>query len=805
MQQTKFKIVIPSYNNEKWCEYNLASIINQTNTNYDVLYIDDCSTDGTYEKVNAIVGNLPNWKVVKNPTNKRRGYNTSPYNPDILEFMDSDEDVLIFVDGDDWLFEDETLDKIDRYYKTNDVWMTYGQYINYPSLRLGTEILHGTPYSNETHKLKKYRSDYWRASHIRTFKWHLYKQIKKQDLLFDKTGEHYIYAEDLAASYPCLEMAGPDRIGVVDFIAYVYNSSEENRERILNDLDRDPNGYEVEMKAREFEIRNKQPYSTVKPCNNISSRLYGGLGNMLFQIAAGYSLSKKHNTKYLIHPEHSGTLHGSPRKYLADIFSKLEVVDSVQSFTTIKEQDFGYTPLRIESIGDCILDGHFQSYKYFQDYVEDIRELFAPTQDKVAHLLSKYDIQNSVSLHVRRGDYLTLSDYHYNLSLGYYTNAIDYFSGYNFTVFSDDIEWCKNVFTGNNFTFVEGTSDVEDLYLMSLCKHNIIANSTFSWWGAMLNRSIDKQVVCPDKWFGPLNKSLSTLDLYPQEWICLSETVPEVEFNLFDTSFEHLRKANGRYSSVHGKISEYVKYTNSKLEYEGISIFTDNYLNSPIVQQVRSGKKIGWVMESRQVDSRYYDQFEEYADRYDYILTHDQQLLQRYPEKTKFTIFGGSWIKTQNYGLHHKSKNVSMIYSTKNYLEGHKLRHTIAEEMTGIDLYGTGCGNAVISKEIALTDYRFSIVVENVKAQNYFTEKLVDSLLVGTIPIYWGCPNIEDFFDTEGMILVNNFDDIVNILPTLTESYYLSKIENIRTNLKLAKQYATTEDWIYRNVIRSGE
>ena len=154
MQQTKFKIVIPSYNNEKWCEYNLASIINQTNTNYDVLYIDDCSTDGTYEKVNAIVGNLPNWKVVKNLTNKRRGYNTSPYNPDILEFMDSDEDVLIFVDGDDWLFEDETLDKIDRYYKTNDVWMTYGQYINYPSLRLGTEILHGTPYSNETHKLK---------------------------------------------------------------------------------------------------------------------------------------------------------------------------------------------------------------------------------------------------------------------------------------------------------------------------------------------------------------------------------------------------------------------------------------------------------------------------------------------------------------------------------------------------------------------------------------------------------------------------------------------------------------------------
>ena len=99
----KFKIVIPSYNNTDWVEYNIASILNQSYKNYDVLYIDDCSTDDTYTKVLSIVGDLPNWKVVKNPTNMKRGYNISPYNENILSFMDNDDDILMFVDGDDWL------------------------------------------------------------------------------------------------------------------------------------------------------------------------------------------------------------------------------------------------------------------------------------------------------------------------------------------------------------------------------------------------------------------------------------------------------------------------------------------------------------------------------------------------------------------------------------------------------------------------------------------------------------------------------------------------------------------------------
>jgi glycosyltransferase involved in cell wall biosynthesis len=529
MRQNKFKIIIPSYNNIKWCEYNLASILNQTYTNYDVLYIDDASTDDTYEKVVGIIGNLPNWKIIKNPVNKRRGYNVSPYNPDIIDFIDDDEDVLVFIDGDDWLFEEQTLEKLNQYYNDHDVWMTYGQYINYPSLELGTTILHGTCYDNYVHINKLYRSDNWRASHLRTFKWHLYNQIKKEDLLFSETGEYYIYAEDLATSYPCLEMAGPEKIGVIDFIAYVYNSSQDNRERILNDLQRDPNGYEVEMKARESDIRGKRPYNTIKSQGIITSKLYGGLGNMLFQVAAGIALAEKHSIEYKLHPEHSSTLHGHPKTYLNNIFSRLTTIDDVDGFGILQEQEFGYNPLHTTSKQLCMLDGHFQSYKYFEESIATVKKIFAPTQQIVDKLSSKFDVKNAVSLHIRRGDYLSLSQYHHNLSIEYYHNAIDYFKDYKIFVFSDDIQWCKENFKGDNFKFVEGQSDIEDLYLMSLCAHNIIANSTFSWWGAMLNNNKSKRVVCPDRWFGPQNKSLSTQDLLPPDWIHLPETIIRIK------------------------------------------------------------------------------------------------------------------------------------------------------------------------------------------------------------------------------------------------------------------------------------
>ena len=152
-----------------------------------------------------------------------------------------------------------------------------------------------------------------------------------------------------------------------------------------------------------------------------------------------------------------------------------------------------------------------------------------------------------------------------------------------------------------------------------------------------------------------------------------------------------------------------------------------------------------------------------------------------------------------------KTKMLSMIFSDKREHEGHRLRHDIAYKfgkVGGFDLYGTGIGNRIPKKETALNDYMFTIVVENLKIENYFTEKIIDSCLVGSIPIYWGCPNIDKFLDINGIITFNTIDELEDILRNLHEDLYFSKIKHVDNNLTLAKKYEVTEDWIYLNILK---
>ena len=794
MYLNKFKIVIPSYNNEKWLEPNLASILNQTYTNYEVLYIDDCSTDETFSQVSQIVSDLPNWRIARNETNMRRGYNLSPYNPLIIDFMEDGEDILLFVDGDDWLYEDTTLEKINELYNQKGCWMTYGSFICYPSGDIGNP--QNTPYPDEVHFHNAYRQDTWRASHLRTFKWHLYKQIKKEDLIFTETGEFYFHAEDLATSFPCLEMCPKEKIGVVPFLTYVYNISQEARARVEDDSSREPGGYHYEVQKREKEVRNRKPYDIINKDIYITNVLSGGLGNMMFQVAAAYALAKKHNHTLLLNPNHVGTLHKTPIEYKDTIFKNIEVPTAPLEFYKIDEESFSYKTLQsLEN--NILLNGYFQSYKYFENYQDEIRELFR------YEVASNYETKGKVSVHVRRGNYTQLSQHHHNLDIKYYVNAFDFFEGSEFLVFSDDIEWCKQHFVNDRYTFVEGTTDIEDLYLMSQCEHNVIANSTFSWWGAFLNSNPNKTVVYPDKWFGPANSQYETYDLFPKDWICLTEESPKIVVNLFDEAFLHLAKPNGRYSHVHQKISKHVKYVRNLPNFDGITLFTENYLSSNIPSQVTSKYKIGWIMESREIYSPPYETFESYKDKYDFVLTHDPILLEKYPDKTKFYPMGGCWVKESNFGIHKKTKDISMIYSGKRSAEGHRLRHVVASVVGDkVHLYGRGTPRPIEQKEEALVDYRYSIIIENTNQKNYITEKIIDSLVVGTIPVYWGCPNISDFFDMNGIITFNTVKEFEELLPTLTKELYESKLEAIRNNFELSKKYCITEDWLYENIFK---
>jgi glycosyltransferase involved in cell wall biosynthesis len=170
-KQNKFKLIVPSYNNEQWAEYNLASILNQTYQNFEVVYINDASDDTTLEKVNSIVGNNKKFNIINNKTNKGAAYN-------YVEFVDKfvdDEDIIVHLDGDDWLIDEHVLYKLNQTYIENDYWMTYGQFLVFDGNEYRKSNPQGTAHSDYVHQFKLYRRDDWRASHLRTYKGKLFK------------------------------------------------------------------------------------------------------------------------------------------------------------------------------------------------------------------------------------------------------------------------------------------------------------------------------------------------------------------------------------------------------------------------------------------------------------------------------------------------------------------------------------------------------------------------------------------------------------------------------------------------------
>lgn len=245
--KNKFKIITPSYNNSNWIEYNVASILNQTYSNYDVLYIDDCSTDNTYENVLKIVGDLPNWKVIKNSSNKGAAYNYVEY---LDDFVKDNSDIIIHLDGDDWLYDETVLEKLNDFYNKNNCWMTYGGFLAWDGETAVTPYPQSTNYPEFIHNNKKYRQDLWRASHLRTFRAFLFNSINRDDLKSKIDGEYYWHASDLAWQYPCLEMCPKEKIGVVDFYTSIYNASNQNRVRTQEREATNNVKYEIEIRNR---------------------------------------------------------------------------------------------------------------------------------------------------------------------------------------------------------------------------------------------------------------------------------------------------------------------------------------------------------------------------------------------------------------------------------------------------------------------------------------------------------------------------------------------------------------------------
>lgn len=287
--------------------------------------------------------------------------------------------------------------------------------------------------------------------------------------------------------------------------------------------------------------------------NKVIVKIYGGLGNQMFQYAAGRSLALRHNVPlyldaswFLSEPSTreahavfqlfqfpriihtvSGIVGSFPysredaylvrkiKKFMAkDCYFAKKIKKFIYNYDIFKESRQNYCP-EFETISPSVmLDGYWSSEKYFNTFEKQIREDFTLTHtlihSRVRNLAEKISMTpNSISLHIRRGDYLKLQHIYNILGLEYYQKALDIFyekyGSSTVFIFSNDPEWVRNNFHAKNHRFVLvdcnfNESPLNDLYLQTLCRHHIIANSTFSWWGARLG-DVQGTTIAPKKFF----------------------------------------------------------------------------------------------------------------------------------------------------------------------------------------------------------------------------------------------------------------------------------------------------------------
>lgn len=245
----------------------------------------------------------------------------------------------------------------------------------------------------------------------------------------------------------------------------------------------------------------------------IITKLQGGIGNQLFQWATTYSLASRYKTNYAFELSYFFT---NQRPLLLHKFSgvKIPSVTSVYPLQIVHD-DFIFKNIQDNSF----LSGYWQSEKYFIEYKKEILEILSPTEPQKNNLLEKYPIllDDVTSIHVRRGDYVNLQNIHPLQSIDYYKTAIQKLNAKSILVFSDDLDWCRKLFTDKNYHFFAESDEIAVLHAMSLCKNNIIANSSFSWWGAWINLNTQKRVIAPKMWFGE-NGPKNWQDIYCDNW-----------------------------------------------------------------------------------------------------------------------------------------------------------------------------------------------------------------------------------------------------------------------------------------------
>lgn len=274
--------------------------------------------------------------------------------------------------------------------------------------------------------------------------------------------------------------------------------------------------------------------------------------------------------------------------------------------------------------------------------------------------------------------------------------------------------------------------------------------------------------------------------------------------NFFDYNISYAESYNDALEP--GRKTKNIKYIKNENNWDGVTIFTDSALQ--LAKNNNSKYKVAWIMEPRAYSPEVYNLLESMINNFNLVLTYDYDFLEKYPEKTIFNPADGIFVDTESVFLEkiNKNKLVSHLFSGKTMLNGHQLRHIIAqhvkEKKYNVDLFGSGTGLKLEKKSDALNPYCFSIIVENSKSPNYFTEKILDSFACRTIPIYWGAPNITDWFDGDSIITFNSLEDLSKIIQNLSFEDYQQRFSSLQKNYEKCLNFYDYDEIIYKNIKR---
>jgi len=586
-------------------------------------------------------------------------------------------------------------------------------------------------------------------------------------------------------------------------------------------------------------------------------KIIGGLGNQLSQYAFGWRCAELVNTvlKLDITSYENYDLHNYSLNKLcigAEIATKNEIDSAKECILVEKKIRFDYQLMN--AIEDGIyIEGYFSDSRYFMPVYQNIISEFKVkkklTVESEFFLKMIHEVKgNSVSIHFRRGDYV-INENCYNLPMEYYSNSINIIKekvdNPVFFIFSDDISWVKdNLNYKENVIYVTGVGDnVEDLYLMSNCHHNIVANSSFSYWGAMLNNKESKLVIYPETYFKKNDKYLLSLygeviqPYYPDEWEkCFFERnsiflvgVWNYYEELNDNGYMFFNSDAGIGDNLLKPINElYLQGIKENIEFKSLSELNDydevdlflfmdfpNKNNSLVRESLDSSKPKfliisetevikgdNWMSENHSIFNKIFTWNDDYVDFNKYIkLNFPQNLILNNNSKNRFEKRKFCTLISSFKGSNHMNELYSLRVSVIRWFEENQPRM--------FDLYGKGWNQnefpsylgVIDKKSDMLSSYKFSICFENASGYSgYITEKIFDCFMAGCVPIYYGASNIEDHIPSECFIDFRKFSDLDEMyifMALITENEYSNYMEAIDLFINRNSPNYSNEQYVY--------